>query len=261
MKTMIYTEAAMGALPILPMTVGYLHRQETRVRPEGHASHQLLCVNEGSGYLIIGGERHVLGAGDLIFLPANAPHAYGSDNGTLVTSWISFVGGGVTGLYAYFGATAPALYRGRSGGAFLGALSRLLEKMSDMASPARISHAAFGAFNCFFEEASATTLTPAEEIKAYLERHFNEHLTLDDIFAGRGASHSKLSADFKRRFGMTVFEMLTDIRLRHAQLLLESDTTLKSAEVGRECGFTDGSYFCKMYRRAFGKSPRENKRK
>ena len=256
MKTMIYTEAALSSLPILPMTVGYLHRQEPRDRSEGLLWHQLLCVNEGHGYLVIDGERHALGAGDLIFLPANAPHVYGSDNGTLVTSWLSFVGEGVTGLYDYFGATVPALYRGRSGGAFLGALSRLYEKMDGMASPARLSQAAFGALNCFFEEATAAPLTPAEEMRAYLTRHFAEHLTLEDIFAGYGASHSKLSADFKRRFGVTVFDMLTDIRLRHAQLLLESDPTLRSAEVGAQCGFADGSYFCKMYRRAFGKSPR-----
>ncbi len=256
MKTRFYTEEAFATLPILPITVGYLHRQELRDRPEGIKRHQLFFVNEGRGYLIIDGERHVLEVGDLMCLPADTPHTYGSEDGTLVTSWIAFVGGGAAPLLTYFGA-APAIYRGRGrGGVFAKALLALYGEMEDTASAARLSLAAFGAVNSFFEEAIADRATPAERIKAYLERHFDERLTLEDIFAGYGASHSKLSADFKRRFGMTVFEMLTDIRLRHARQLLESDPTLKSAEVGAQCGFTDGSYFCKMYRRAFGKSPR-----
>ena len=83
-----------------------------------------------------------------------------------------------------------------------------------------------------------------------------EKLILDDIFASCNYSKSKLSKDFKKKYGETVFDMLTRIRLSNAKKQMEEDPTLKIKDVAMSCGFNDCSYFCRMYKRAFGKSPK-----
>ena len=55
---------------------------------------------------------------------------------------------------------------------------------------------------------------------------------------------------------MTVFEKILETRLLHAKSIIKSEPEVKLKQVAESCGFSDVSYFCKMYRRAFGESPK-----
>ena len=57
---------------------------------------------------------------------------------------------------------------------------------------------------------------------------------------------------------MTVFEMLTGIRLRHAHNMININPNIALKNVATYCGFSDVSYFCKMYKRFFGYSPKSH---
>ena len=59
---------------------------------------------------------------------------------------------------------------------------------------------------------------------------------------------------------MTFVAHVTRVRINNAlQLLRETDLTI--AEIAAKTGFSDQSYFDRRFRQAFGKSPREWRKK
>ena len=108
----------------------------------------------------------------------------------------------------------------------------------------------------YFDEACKKEYSPMEKVRNYLEENYSKPITLDDVLTVYGHSKTKLCRDFKIEYGESIFEMLTRIRLKNAKIQLEGDTALKVKDVALACGFADCSYFCRMYRRAYGESPR-----
>ena len=48
---------------------------------------------------------------------------------------------------------------------------------------------------------------------------------------------------------------MTDIRLKHAYFLIENQPEMKIKTIAERCGYTDASYFCRTFKRVYGKSP------
>ncbi len=256
MKKRFYTSEAEACFPLYANTVGLAEPQEPRYRPQGLGAHQIMLVNGGHGILEVGTKQYDLHAGDVFFLKKNQPHSYYGADADFSTSWVSFDGEGVERLLSYYGVTSSVVFCAQYHGKFEQKLSSLHKIFdSDIGIPALM----LGAYDCvigFFDDAFRSEPTQPEIIKSFLERHFAEPLTLEDIFADCKYSKSKLSRDFKKKYGETVFDMLTRIRLSNAKKQMEEDPTLKVKDVALSCGFQDCSYFCRMYKRAFGKSPK-----
>ena len=258
MKTRFYMSRAERCFPICAKTVGFDEPQAPRYRPQGLGANQILLVNRGRGILEVGTEQYELQKGDVFFLKKNVPHSYYGTAADFSTSWISFDGEGVEQLLSYYGVTSSVVFCVQHHQEFEQKLSAFYKIFdSDISIPALM----LGAYDCvisFFDDAFRSELTQAEMIKSFLERHFAEPLTLEDIFADCKYAKSKLSKDFKEKYGETVFDMLTRIRLSNAKKQMEEDPTLKVKDVAQSCGFHDCSYFCRMYKRAFGKSPKSD---
>ncbi|MBQ2718735.1 MAG: PocR ligand-binding domain-containing protein [Clostridia bacterium] len=95
--------------------------------------------------------------------------------------------------------------------------------------------------------------SPAEAARAYIENHFAEHLTIDVLCRRFHCCRATMTASYKKRYGETVTESLSRIRLEAARALLAGGTSV--TEAAAACGFTDPSYFSKCFRRAYGYSP------
>lgn len=95
--------------------------------------------------------------------------------------------------------------------------------------------------------------SPAEAAHAYIENHFAEHLTIDVLCRRFHCCRATMTASYKKRYGETVTESLSRIRLEAARRLLEGGASV--TEAATACGFTDPSYFSKCFRRAYGYSP------
>lgn len=81
-------------------------------------------------------------------------------------------------------------------------------------------------------------------------------ITLDDILTFYPHSKSKLCHDFKEKYGLTIFDALIRIRLRNAHYMIKNNPYIKLREIAKACGFNDVSYFCKMYKRYYGETPK-----
>lgn len=91
--------------------------------------------------------------------------------------------------------------------------------------------------------------------KQYADQHYREPFTLDSIASALKVSPYYLSHVFSRESDFSLFEYLTNLRMRQARLLLQQGKrTIK--EVAAEVGYDDISYFSRAFHRHFGVPPR-----
>ena len=93
-------------------------------------------------------------------------------------------------------------------------------------------------------------------LTAYLDRNFQQEIYLDDLTKRAGMSRATLLRHFRAALGVTPMVYLRNLRLRHAaELLVNTDFSLK--EVADRSGFSELSYFFKIFRRCYNLSPLE----
>lgn len=92
-----------------------------------------------------------------------------------------------------------------------------------------------------------------------LEQHSDQPWTLESMARLAHMSPSNLVRVFRRATGQSPNQHLIQLRLRHALRLLEDDS-LNLTQVALRAGFTDGNYFSRQFRQAFGTSPSQYRR-
>ncbi|MFV0379895.1 MAG: response regulator [Anaerorhabdus sp.] len=92
------------------------------------------------------------------------------------------------------------------------------------------------------------------QIVKYLHLNYNKPLTLNKIASEFNFSYSYLSAYFNERSDLSFNEYLNKIRINKAAELLRSNKSSIS-EVGYDVGFSDHSYFCKVFKKQIGITP------
>jgi len=90
----------------------------------------------------------------------------------------------------------------------------------------------------------------------YVEARYPEPLTLDDMALAAGLSKYHFSRMFKSATGSSPHEWVLQHRLGKARELLMS-TRRPVADIARSTGFASASRFGELFRRHFGKTPRE----
>lgn len=91
----------------------------------------------------------------------------------------------------------------------------------------------------------------------YIEVHFKEDLSLDQIAEMLGMNASYLSYIFKKETGSTLVQYLTNVRMKQACELLRSCPELSLEEIAVRTGYNSTTYFHKIFRSRFGVSPRQ----
>ena len=100
----------------------------------------------------------------------------------------------------------------------------------------------------------------AHMLKKYIYQNYSQHLTLDELCRTFCCSKSTLMNTFRRAYGVTVWQYITDVRLNRAkELLAGTDHTVRS--IAAECGYSEQGYFTKAFAAEVGMSPTEYRRK
>lgn len=92
--------------------------------------------------------------------------------------------------------------------------------------------------------------------KEYISLHFHTKIDISRICREIGCSKSALITAFKREYGTTVNSYITDVRLNEAMHLLRHGER-RIGEISSLCGFTDQSYFSKVFSAKYGVPPSE----
>jgi AraC family transcriptional regulator of arabinose operon len=96
-------------------------------------------------------------------------------------------------------------------------------------------------------------------VKAYMEEHFAETLTLGQLARRVHRSVPRFATRFKALFGIPPLDYLIRLRMQRAEFLLH-DQGYSIGEIGRAVGYSDLHYFSRLFRHRFGKSPRAMRR-
>ena len=91
---------------------------------------------------------------------------------------------------------------------------------------------------------------------SFIGRNFSRQMSLADICAHAYCGRSTLQWQFKHHLKSSPIRYLTEIRMKYAAKLLEN-TSLPVKEVAQRSGCNDQLYFSNMFRRHYGRSPRE----
>ena len=245
---------AFDTLPFVLNTVGENDRQPPVFLPHGAIFHEFIWVSAGCADFTVGDEKFSLPSGEGVFMRAGVPHSYKGD--PLSTAWCTFIGG--EGLLDYAGVgdfyrfTVPSFLPEEAE-----ALYRLAVGDSTVISRA---DAGYHLVSELLLATVAAKTTPAARVRAYLEQHYADPLTLDEIAATVGTDRFALCRIYAKERGITVMEDLHRIRIEKAKRLLRFCTE-PVGQIGKSCGFSDASYFSLRFRELCGCSPKEYRRR
>ena len=97
---------------------------------------------------------------------------------------------------------------------------------------------------------------PIRVVKKYVEEHFGEPLTLEELSQVVDLSPTYLSTIFKKDTGMTFLEYLSKVRMDMAKKLLK-ETNDTVADICGKVGYSDVRYFTKTFTKYAGLKPKE----
>lgn len=85
-----------------------------------------------------------------------------------------------------------------------------------------------------------------EESVKYIKEHFTERLTLEMVASKVFVNPKYFSHIFKKDMGVSFTEYIISLRIQHACRLLET-TNYQAYRISLECGFSDPSYFNRVF--------------
>ena len=93
-------------------------------------------------------------------------------------------------------------------------------------------------------------------VKRYIDHHYKENLTLDELAEKVSISKYHMAHAFKREYGVSPINYIIDCRIREGKRLL-AETDLAPSQIASILGFSSSSYFCKTFSNIEGTSPTE----
>lgn len=94
-----------------------------------------------------------------------------------------------------------------------------------------------------------------QQIMKYMENHYKEKISLDQIAENMYLSPFYISKLFKSETGDTPINYLISLRMEKAKELLDQNSTLSIQEAAAAVGYEDAYHFSKLFKKFYGLSP------
>lgn len=96
----------------------------------------------------------------------------------------------------------------------------------------------------------------ADEVSAYLSKHMNEHVKIEELAKQFNISATHLKSIFKGVYGVPIFSYMRIRKMQSAaQLLIHTERSIM--EIANEFGYNNGSKFSAAFRQIMGETPSE----
>ena len=258
------TRRQYAKVPLLLRTLGIDHVQDPIYRPDGFPVWQLFYGVSGSGEFLLDGGRGILRPGQAALLAANEAHSYHSLGGEWVMHYVGFEGKLCQKLMAGLGLGQSGLYSMARPELLLEHLRRL-EGLLLQASPDSTLQCSKELYALLLDFSQSLTPLPdsryteaagmEKEMILYLEDHYGEDISLDDLAGQFRRTPEYLCSIFKAATGETISHYLRRVRIHRAKVLLMERPDAPLREIAEACGFRSLSYFGKVFREATGFTP------
>ena len=97
----------------------------------------------------------------------------------------------------------------------------------------------------------------SEVVQIIKENITNSEFSIDLISEKTGLSRSSLFRKLKGLTNMSPVDLVIRIKLNHAAELLKNKADMRMSDVAYESGFNDPRYFSTLFKKTFGKTPKE----
>lgn len=138
-----------------------------------------------------------------------------------------------------------AIMRGNHFSEIRNALKRLLEPLTEQPGESRRTQTA------------ESTVAYARQ---YIHENYRKPIVVEELARSAGISTNYFRTIFRERTGITIYEYTTQIRMEKARELLQ-DEKQKIREIGEMVGYESSAHFGSVFRRRFGMTPNEYRRK
>ena len=250
-----------------------------------HAELEIVVIQKGQGLISVDFDKRPVSAGDIVFIRPGQLHSIEQD-GTwemeyenIIVRRELFISGEsdlcareeilplIQGELGCGNFLTPAFSGYPEISSCVSRIDRLCEKRPDGYQLA-VKGLLFELLFLLVSHRNSKTPAPAlqarslEKIKVilkYVEEHYAEHITIDDMAAVTYYSKSHFMKFFKTHMGTGFIEYLNNYRLTIAERLLRtSDSSV--LEIAELSGFENLSYFNRVFKRKYGQSPGKRRR-
>lgn len=273
-RRIVYTPSAFARNTLMHLQeIGELRALERHTSQRaGLSSCLFLMVLEGQGELTCEGKTWPLSAGDCAFVDCSRPYSHTTGTPLWTLRWIHLDGPTLPAVYRkYRERGGKPVFRPAAGPqaspSLWDQLNALWEDVCQIASSddhirdMRINEALNGLLTLLMEqswdEENRGAVNPkADPVRRYLEEHYAERITLDDLAARFYIDKYYLTRVFKRQFGLSISAYLLRVRVTRAKQLLRF-TALSVEEIALRCGFAQAPYFARVFKSVEGLPPSE----
>ena len=230
-------------------------------------SYLFFVVKQGSGELIYDGVRYALREGDCVFIDCERPYSHTTDQGDLWSlSWVHFFGENLPAIYEkYVSRGGKVTFHPANISLFLTIFSSLydLAGSEDYIRDMKVNLHLSELLTLLMaeswnpdEEGSGKQKRDMLQVKMYLDEHYSDKISLDELADRFFINKYYLVKRFKKQYGISINAYLLDVRITHAKKLLRF-TDKKVESIGLACGLGALAYFSRTFKKAEGISPSE----
>ena len=240
---------------------GYLKLREShRASRKNLDSYLVVLVLSGSGTLMYENKIFSLQQGSCFFIDCMTPYYHQSnpdDPWELI--WVHFQGATTPEYYRFFSGLSTPVFTPFAFAELREKFNNLLivNKESNLSAEIASSRLIVDILSILLQEIttpkeiSTPHKTNLESIRNYLDEHYTEKFSLDELAEEFFISKYYLCREFKSLYGITLNHYVIAKRITLAKKLLRfSSYTLE--EIASKCGFYDASYFNKQFKKSEG---------
>lgn len=232
----------------------------------GLMSYLCFIVLDGEGSLMYEGRQYQLKQGDCVFIDCQKPYSHSTSEKLWSLAWCHFYGSSMPLVYEkYKERGGLPIFHPDNVNVFKEILQQLymLAGSSDYVRDMRINESLSVLLTLLMQESwnpdnSAVSKKRMElvSVKNYMDEHYVEKITLDDLEAQFFINKYYLLKIFKETYGVTISSYLISRRITRAKQLLRF-TQMTIDEVGCAVGMDGAGYFSRMFKKSEGISPKK----
>lgn len=249
---------------------GYFKLKEShRAFRKNLDSYLIVLVLSGSGTLMYNEKFYELKPGSCFFIDCKIPYYHqSSDSDPWELIWVHFHGATSKEYYRYFSVISDPALMPQAFGELKDKLERLLDvnTHADLMAEISSSRLIMDILSILLQDVtnSKEEQTPARQkmlqIRLYLDEHYTDKFSLDQLSEHFFISKYHLSREFKNHFGITPNHYVISKRITLVKKLLRfSDFTLE--DIAAKAGFYDTSYLNKQFKKSEGISASDFRKK
>lgn len=266
----IYETHAMNdiRLPFIFHTTHFSGSHHSSTEGNWHENIEILCFREGSGSVRLNDNSITVGSGDIIIANSNCLHRIESDTAMTYYCLIvdrsfcianhfdtnmlqfkeHFCDSEITGLMCELAEEFSEITKSTSKENFavLSIRAKVLLIMSLLCKE-YVTDSSSG-------QSDSGLVSKVKQAIGFIHTNIDRDISLAETASFVGLSQFYFAREFKRITGYTFVSYLNLVRCKRAKrMLLETQKSI--GEISAECGFSDQSYFTKVYKKHYGLLP------